>query len=320
MSTANDSQQTDSRKLWYGILIALLLGTWSYIIYDKSKTKETIAQRDSQILTVNSEKDSIQLAFNSASSKLDSLQTSNTKFQGALAEQNDKISKLKSDISSILNKRNATDEELKRAKDEIGQLKTEIEGYSAEIERLKGENKVLTSANAQLTTQKDSLNAATKTLQQNLSNTEAAKRNVEDLASTLHASNISIAAIEKKSSGKEVLTSTAKKADLLRFTFDLDENMVSPSGVKQIYIAVTGPDGKAITDGSTFVSREEGAKVYTLRVDSTYEQGKRKTIKADWKNTTGKYQVGDYKISIYNNGFKIGEGVKTLKKSTFLGL
>ena len=95
MSTANDSQQTDSRKLWYGILIALLLGTWSYIIYDKSKTKETIAQRDSQILTVNSEKDSIQLAFNSASSKLDSLQTSNTKFQGALAEQNDKISKLK---------------------------------------------------------------------------------------------------------------------------------------------------------------------------------------------------------------------------------
>jgi len=251
---------------------------------------------------------------------LDSLQTSNTKFQGALAEQNDKISKLKSDISSILNKRNATDEELKRAKDEIGQLKTEIEGYSAEIERLKGENKVLTSANAQLTTQKDSLNAATKTLQQNLSNTEAAKRNVEDLASTLHASNISIAAIEKKSSGKEVLTSTAKKADLLRFTFDLDENMVSPSGVKQIYIAVTGPDGKAITDGSTFVSREEGAKVYTLRVDSTYEQGKRKTIKADWKNTTGKYQVGDYKISIYNNGFKIGEGVKTLKKSTFLGL
>ena len=320
MSTADDSQQTDSRKLWYGILIALLLGTWSYIIYDKSKTKETIAQRDSQILTVNSEKDSIQLAFNSASSKLDSLQTSNTKFQGALAEQNDKISKLKSDISSILNKRNATDEELKRAKDEIGQLKTEIEGYSAEIERLKGENKVLTSANAQLTTQKDSLNAATKTLQQNLSNTEAAKRNVEDLASTLHASNISIAAIEKKSSGKEVLTSTAKKADLLRFTFDLDENMVSPSGVKQIYIAVTGPDGKAITDGSTFVSREEGAKVYTLRVDSTYEQGKRKTIKADWKNTTGKYQVGDYKISIYNNGFKIGEGVKNLKKSTFLGL
>ena len=319
MSTTDDSNQTDRRKLWYGVLIALLLGTWGYIIYDKSKTKETIAQRDTQIVTVNAEKDSIQLAFNSASSKLDSLQTSNTKFQGALAEQNDKISKLKSDISSVLNKKNATDAELKRAKDEIGQLKTEIEGYSAEIERLKGENKVLTSANAQLNTQKDSLNAATKTLQQNLSNTEAAKRNVEDLASTLHASNITIAAIEKKSSGKEVLTTKAKKADLLRCTFDLDENMVSPSGVKQIYICVTGPDGKAITDGSTFVSREEGAKVYTIRVDSTYEQGKRKQIKADWKNTTGKYPVGDYKISIFNNGFKIGEGIKTLKKSSFLG-
>ena len=320
MSTSDESQKPDNRKLIYGVLIALLLCTWSYIIYDKSKTKETIAQRDTQILTVNSEKDSIQLAFNSASSKLDSLQTSNTKFQGALAEQNDKISKLKADISSVLNKKNASDEELKRAKDEIGQLKTEIEGYSAEIERLKGENKVLTTANAQLTTQKDSLHSAAQTLQQNLANTEAAKRNVEDLASTLHASNIAIEAIEKKSSGKEVQTTTAKKANLLRFTFDLDENMLSPSGVKQIYICVTGPDGKAITDGSTFTSREEGAKAYTMRVDSSYEQGKRKPIKADWKNANGKYPVGDYKIAIYNNGFKIGEGVKTLKKSTFLGL
>ncbi len=320
MSTSEESQKPDNRKIIYGVLIALLLSTWSYIIYDKSKTKEKLEQRDSQIVTVNAEKDSIQLAFNSASSKLDSLQTSNTKFQGALAEQNDKISKLKSDISSILNKKNASDEELKRAKDEIGQLKIEIEGYSAEIARLKGENKVLSSANAQLTTQKDSLNSAAQRLQQNLASTEAAKRNVEDLASTLHASNIAIAAIDKKSSGKEVLTTTAKKANLLRFTFDLDENMVSPSGLKQIYICVTGPDGKPITDGSTFVSREEGAKVYTMRVDSTYEQGKRKAIKADWKNTSGKYQVGDYKISIYNNGFKIGEGVKTLKKSTFLGL
>ncbi len=96
--------------------------------------------------------------------------------------------------------------------------------------------------------------------------------------------------------------------------------MVSPSGIKQIYICVTGPDGKEITDGSTFVSRDEGAKTYTMRVDSSYEQGKRKPIKADWKNTSGKYQVGDYKISIYNNGFKIGEGVKTLKKTGFLGL
>ena len=320
MSTTDDSQKPDSRKIWYGILIALLLGTWTYIIYDKSKTKETIAQRDSQILTVSTEKDSIQLAFNNASLKLDSLQTSNTKFQGALASQNDEISKLKQNIRSILTKKNATAEELKKAKDLIAELNGKVENYSAEIEKLKGENKELSSANAQLSSQKDSLTSATQSLQQNLSATEAAKKNVEDLASTLHASNIAILAIEKKSSGKEIQTTAAKRADLLRFTFDLDENMVAPSGTKQIYICVTGPDGKAITEGSTFVSREEGAKAYTSKVEVNYEQGKRTPVNVDWKNATGKYQIGDYKITIYHNGFKIGEGVKTLKKTGFLGL
>ena len=318
MSTTSDNgdqpQKKDSRKLWYGILTVLLLSTWCYIIIDKSKTKETIVQKDTQILTVSTEKDSIQLAFNNASLKLDSLQTSNTKFQGALAEQNDKISKLKTDINRILSKKNASDAELKQAKEMIAELNGKIDGYSAEIEKLKSENKELTNANTQLSSQKDSLSVAAQNLQQNLATTQAAKKNVEDLASTLHASNIAILAIEKKSSGKEIQTTTAKRADLLRFKFDLDENMLAPSGTKEIYISVIGPDGKVITDGSTFTSRDEGAKTYTSKVDVNYEQGKRTPVNVDWKNSTGKYQIGDYKISIYHNGFKIGEGVKTLKK------
>lgn len=44
-----------------------------------------------------------------------------------------------------------------------------------------------------------------------------------------------------------------------------------------------------------------------------YEQNKVTPVSFDIKQTD-KYQVGDYKIEIYNNGFKIGEGVKKLKK------
>ncbi len=304
----------DNRKLWYGILTFLLLGTWCYIIIDKSKTKETIIQRDTQILTVSNEKDSIQLAFNSANLKLDSLQTNNTKFQGVMAEQNDKILKLKSEIGKILTQKNASKDELKRAKEMIAELNGKIDVYSVEIDKLKGENKVLVKTNAQLVSQKDSLNVEKQALQQTLTTTEAAKNKVEDLASTLHASNIAILAIEKKHSGKEIQTSTAKRADLLRFTFDLDENMIAPSGNKEIYICVFGPDGKAMTDGLTFNTRDSGSKVYTSEVEVKYEQGKRTPVSVDWKKEAGKYQIGEYKISIYHNGFKIGEGIKTLKK------
>ena len=36
-------------------------------------------------------------------------------------------------------------------------------------------------------------------------------------------------------------------------------------------------------------------------------------VSFDWKQKDA-YKEGDYKIEIYNNGFKIGQGVKTLKK------
>jgi hypothetical protein len=74
-----------------------------------------------------------------------------------------------------------------------------------------------------------------------------------------------------------------------------------------------------ITDGSTFNSRDEGAIVYTAKVTIDYEQGKRTPVKYDWKKDDKKYPIGNYKISIYQNGFKIGEGVKTLKKAGLFG-
>ena len=315
MSTSSNGETPkDSRKIWYGVLTVLLLTTWGYIIYDKSKTKETLVQKDTQILTVSTEKDSIQLAFNNASLKLDSLSSNNTKLQGSLASENDELIKLKSSIGKILTKKNASDAELKQAKDMIAELNGKIDGLSAEIDKLKGENKQLSSANTKLNGEKDSINSVKQKLEQNLSTTQAAKANVEDLASTLHASNIAIIGIDKKSSGKEKVTTTAKRATQLRFTFDLDENMLAPSGTKTIYVCVTGPDGKAISSGETFNSRDEGAKPYTNKTDVQYEQGKRSHVNFDWKKDDGKYQIGDYKVDIYHNGFKIGSGVKTLKK------
>ena len=133
------------------------------------------------------------------------------------------------------------------------------------------------------------------------------------MASTLHASSIGIAAIKVSGSGKEKETSTAKRANLIRIGFKLDENRVTPSGTKDIYVVVTGPDGKAITEGGTFNTREEGSKSYTSKVSVNYEQGKVTPVSFDWRQND-KYKEGDYKIEIYNNGFKIGEGVKTLKK------
>ena len=74
-----------------------------------------------------------------------------------------------------------------------------------------------------------------------------------------------------------------------------------------------GPDGKAISEGASFNTREEGNRSYTSKVSVNYEQGKASQVSFDWKQAAA-FQMGNYKIEIYNNGFKIGEGVTSLKK------
>ncbi|TXT27939.1 MAG: hypothetical protein FD136_2063 [Chitinophagaceae bacterium] len=198
----------------------------------------------------------------------------------------------------------------------IGELNGKIDGLFAEIEKLKGENTQLNNANAQLNEEKTQLTTEKQGLEQNLNTTKVEKKQLEDkvdVASTLHASNIGITAIRVKGPGNEKETNTAKRADLIRISFVIDENRITPSGTKDIYVVVTGADGTIISEGTTFNTRDEGTKAYTSKVSVNYEQNKIIPVSFDWKQTE-RYKEGNYKIEIYNNGFKIGQGIKTLKK------
>jgi peptidoglycan hydrolase CwlO-like protein len=302
-----------SNKIVVIALAAALLLSIGYIIYDKSKSKELYAQLQTQFTNVDSARNELQTDFNEASKKLDELNGANISLQGQLAEKNSEIEKKKSEIASILRKKNATAAELSRAKSMIAELNGQIQELVAQVEQLKQENQTLTTANTQLTTERDNLQTEKQHIQESLVATETAKKSVEDVASTLHASNINIAAINQKGSGKEVSTTTAKRADLMRIAFDIDENRIAPSGTKEVYVIVTAPDGKVITNGESFTTREEGDRKFTSKVTVNYEQGKRIPVSFDWKQGD-KYQTGEYRIEIYNNGFKIGEGRKALKK------
>jgi peptidoglycan hydrolase CwlO-like protein len=314
-SAQPEGQPRDNRKLIYGILIAALVGTWGYIIYDKNKSGEKINQLTTQYTAADSSRSAVEAEYNDALSRMDSLTGSNTKLSGELAERKTEIESLKGQIKTELSKKNA---DLTKARSMINQLNGKITDLLAEVDQLKQQNQTLTVANTDLTTQRDTLTAQKGRVEQNLTETETEKAHVEDVGSTLHASNINIAAINLKGDGKEKVTTTAKRTDVLRISFDLDENRIAPSGDKELYVCVTGPDGHPITMPAncsvTFQTREEGEKLFTNKVNVQYEHGKRMPVSFDWKPETGKYQTGDYKIEIYQNGYKIGQGTKELKK------
>jgi chaperonin cofactor prefoldin len=294
-------------------LVLALVGSWAYFLYNKKEHQDTVTLMETKIQFVDSSRGAIQEAYDLVSAKADSLTLNNSQLQGALAERGNEIQQLKSKISAIIKNKQASDADLSLARQMILELNGKVEGLFAEIEKLKGENKQLTVANEQLNTEKSQLTNDKQNLEQNLTATKKELDEKVDIASTLHASNIGIAALNVKNNGAAKATTSAKRADLIRISFTLDPNKISASGTKDIYVCITGPDGKSISEGASFNTRDEGNRSYTSKVSVNYEQGKASQVSFDWKQAAT-FEMGNYKIEIYNNGFKIGEGITSLKK------
>ncbi|MEP6928293.1 MAG: hypothetical protein ABI834_11680 [Ginsengibacter sp.] len=312
------AKNNNNRNILTGILIVALLATWGYIIYDKNKTKQEKQDLTAQIVNSDSSKNELQRELNDAALRLDVLKTSNVKADSLLKTKDKDIQDLKSRIQTILNNKNATVAQLAEARRLIGELKGNIVTYTAQIEELKTQNTQLTEEKRQVTEERDvvrkNYDSANQVIKQ--------KEDVIDVGSTLHASNFNIIGLKEKKSGKEKETTTAKRVDKLRISFDIDENRITQSGSKDIYVAITSPDGNPVIvdalGSGKFVTRGGGEKPFTKKVQINYVQGEKQPVTVEWTQNSG-FQTGNYKIEIYNNGFKIGEGVRTFKKGGLFG-
>ncbi len=315
-------EKKNMRNLLTGGLLLALLGTWGYIIYDKNKTKEVIQQKDTQLATTSSEKDELRKELDDATMRFDMIKTSSANMahskDSVITQRDRDIAEKRAKIQQLLTKANATSAELAQAKTLIASLNEDIAGYRTQIETLQGEKLVLTQEKEAVTKERDVARKETE----DAKNVIKEKEDVIDIGSTLHASNFSITGINEKKSGKEKTTSTAKRVDKLRISFDLDENRITQSGNKTIYICITDPKGTPVTvealGSGNFKTREGEDKFFTQRVEVNYTQGQRQTISVDWKQNSN-FETGDYKIEVYNNGFKIGEGVRSFKKGGLFG-
>ena len=312
----NDPQTVPARSNYknavIGVLAAGIIGLGGYLFVDKNKTTEVIHQQETKIASVSEEKSNVQKSFDASLARLDSMSGVNKGLEGKLTAKNSEISKVKSEIRSILNKKNATAAELSRAKTLIASLNGQIESMQVEVARLTQENQGLSNDKVVLTQEKEKLTT-------DLTTTTTAKQDLEkkvDVASTLNAYNIQITPINIKNNGKEKVSTVAKRVDKLVVSFDVDNRIAQP-GMTDVYVLVIGPDGKPlagdVAGSGTFTTREDGDKSFTAKVPVDVQTAKKKNVEFAFKPGSN-FQQGNYIIQIYQNGFKIGEGTRSLKK------
>ncbi len=302
---SNESSGNGS-KIIIGILVVALIGSWVY--FNSSKT-ELITQNEVKVASIDSAKSAVQAEFIAASAKVDSLTQQNTQLSGDLLAKTTQIQKLKSDIGNILKKKDASDKELAEAKTMIADLNGKVTGLVADLAKAQAENKQLTAQNQDLTNQNTTLNT-------NLNTTTKEKERLQDIGSTLHASTFSIVSLRVREDGTERKTNNTRRANTIRLSFQIDKNKITPSGAQDLYICITGPDGKAFGEAGSIATREDGQRTFSNKINVQYEQNAVLPVSYDIKQSS-KLMEGDYKVEVYNNGFKIGEGKTTMRKSLF---
>lgn len=305
------------RNILTGFLVVALLGTWGYIIWDKNQQKKIDDKKDLLVTTTSTQKDQLQKDLDEATARFDMIKTAMADMEhskdSVITKRDRDIADKRNRIQQLLTKANATAEELTEAKRLISSLNEDISGFKTQIETLQNEKLVLTQEKENVTRQRDvvqrNFDSATIVIKQ--------KDETLDVGSTLNAANFSIVGINEKRSGKEKTTTTAKRVDKLRISFDLAENRIASSGSKNLFICITAPNGTPVAvealGSGKFTTRDGLEKVYTQKMDVNYIQGQRQTVSFDWKQNSD-FETGDYKIEVFQNGFKIGEGIRSLKK------
>ncbi|MGX5817501.1 hypothetical protein ACWKWU_04850 [Chitinophaga lutea] len=300
-----EKPKSNKNGLIYGVLIAALVGTWGYMFYDKSQTSKELSVKDNQLDTLTTSRNELQSEYDAAQARLDDLISQNSRMDSLVKTKDKEIADMKGRISSILSNKNATAAELAEARRLIEQLKSNTENYVATIERLEGEKIVLTGERDVARKERDSVSVVKDSLGKRV-----------EVGSILHANNIKLSPINVKRNGKEETTTKAKRADMMRVSFDVD-NRIATTGDKEIYVAITAPDGAPLAVealGSGRFTLEDGTeKLYTVKKTVSYVAGGSTPVSMDWKQNSD-FKPGDYTVEIYQDGFKIGAGKVNLRK------
>jgi peptidoglycan hydrolase CwlO-like protein len=297
-----NGQGRKNNTIIYWVVIVILLAGCLYLFMSKNKMAEdnnlALKTKQQTIDSVRTDRASLQADFDAASAKIDQLVSQNSKLDSALQGDKAQMAKLQSQIRSVLANKNATQAELKNAREMITSLNDKTKAYETRIAELEKENTQLTGENKVLTKERDS------TVEKNIA--------LKKVGSVLHASNIRMEAIHKKRNGKEKETTKAKRVDQMRITFDIDENRIAESGTKQVYLRVMGPDGNVMStpaNASGAMTTANGDQLkYSIVKDVVLTQNQPvKDVVVDWAQQ-GDYKKGTYNIEIYHDGYKVGAG------------
>ncbi len=292
-----NQKSSSSLKAVIAVLAVLLVGSLVYI-FKVTSDAETV---QTELKTTMTEKESVMKDLQELKATYDAAISENTSMSDELIQERDKVVNLMADLN--------------KSKGDVASLakyKTQFIALQSNMKVLMAENEGLKKANTKLTSQRDStvvvLGESKKYNEVLVGQNEELSKVVEK-GSKLTVLNMKTSAYKLRSSGKQIETDKASRADVLKISFTIAENQIAKSGDKTYYVQVIDSKNNVLGDKKT-ENFGDASLVYSFITNVKYEN---KTVQVT-EDLPGKdFAKGTYFVNVFDKNELVSKTSFTLR-------
>lgn len=292
-----NQKNNSSLKAIILVLALLLLGSLFYIFKLTTDTQTL----ETKVTAVSTEKDNILKDLQELKATYDAAIAENTSMSDELIAEREKVVQLMAQLEKAKGDANA----LRKYKEQYKSLEVKMKSLMQEVEVLKGENQKL---NKNLDSTKVVLQDSKNYNQVLVGQNEELTKTVEK-ASKLSILNLKTAAYKQRSSGKQIETDKASRADILKISFTIAENAVAKSGDKVYYVQVIDAKNNVLGDKETATFGSQSL-TYSFQAKVKYEN---KTVNVSQDLPGKSFEKGSYFVNIFDKGELVSKTSFTLR-------
>lgn len=293
-----ENQKSNSNlKAVIAILAVLLVGSLVYIFKMTSDAKAL----QTEITSTKSDKESVMKDLEELKARYDAAIAENTSMSDELIAEREKVVNLMSD--------------LKKSKGDAASMakyKSQYFSLESKMKAMIAENDALKKDNAKLTVERDStvtvLGESRKFNEVLVGQNQELSKTVE-IAQKLTVSNLKTAAYKLRSSGKQIETEKARRADILKISFTIAENKVAKQGDKTYYVQVIDAKNNVLGEKKT-QTFGENSLTYSFETTVKYEN---KSVNVSQDLPGKNFEKGDYFVNVFDQGELVSKSSFSLK-------
>ncbi len=293
-----ENQKNNSNlKAIIAILAVLLVGSLVYIFKMTSDAKAL----QTELTSTKTDKASVMKDLEELKATYDAAIAENTSMSDELIAEREKVVNLMKE----LDKSKGDAASLRKYRSQFFALESKMKALVAENDQLKKDNQVLT-------TERDStvmvLGEAKKYNEVLVGQNEELSKTVEK-ASKLNITNLQTAAYKLRSSGKQVETERARKADVLKISFTINENAVAKPGERTYYVQIIDSKNNVLGEKKTEAFGDKSL-TYSFVTTINYEN---KPVQVTQDLPGQDFEKGTYFVNVFDKAELVSKASFTLK-------